>query len=108
MNNKKRALGKGLSALIPDEPLISKDQNEDGIEKVSEIDISLIEPNSEQPRREFDDDSLLELAQSIKIHGVIQPIIVRVKDKGYELVAGERRWRAAKKAGLKKITCIEE
>jgi len=93
----KRRLGRGLSALIPDA------DEEDG---VREVELGLIKPNPYQPRTEFDDQKLEELARSIEEHGVIQPIIVRKKDGGYELVAGERRWRAAKKAGIRKIPAI--
>jgi len=93
----KRRLGRGLSALIPDA------DEEDG---VREVELGLIKPNPYQPRTEFDDQKLEELARSIEEHGVIQPIIVRKKDDGYELVAGERRWRAAKKAGIRKIPAI--
>jgi ParB family chromosome partitioning protein len=102
---KRRGLGKGLSALIPDEPIkeIEENSNGDGIEN---IDISLIEPNSEQPRRHFKEESIIELSKSIAAHGVLQPIIVRKVDKGYQIVAGERRWRAAKEAGLKEVPCI--
>ncbi len=104
MATKKRRLGKGLSALIPEEAF----QNENSIdtETIQNIDISLIEPNKDQPRKEFNKDKLSELSKSIKAHGIIQPIIVTRKDSGYELVAGERRWRAAKEAGLKDIPCI--
>lgn len=106
MATKKRGLGKGLSALIPDEPVKYENTEANDNEKIKKVDISLIEPNKEQPRREFDTNKLTELAESIEKHGVIQPIIVRRKDKGYELVAGERRWRAAKKAGFKEVPCI--
>lgn len=106
MSTKKRRLGKGLSALIPDEAFENDKQIPDNLETIQDIDISLIEPNKEQPRKEFDQDKLLELSKSIKAHGVIQPIIVTKNDSGYELVAGERRWRAAKEAGLKEIPCI--
>ena len=103
---KKRGLGRGLSALIPDEPIKEDNEKSSENEKIVELEISLLAPNNEQPRREFDDDKLDELAQSIKYHGVIQPIIVRKKNEGYEIVAGERRWRASKKASLKKVPCI--
>ena len=68
--------------------------------------IRLIEPNRNQPRKQFDEDSLMELAESIKLYGVIQPIIVCKKDSHYEIIAGERRWRAAKMAGLKEVPVI--
>ncbi|KPU26443.1 plasmid stablization protein ParB [Caloranaerobacter sp. TR13] len=104
MTKKRRGLGKGLAALIPDEPLNNIENNDK--DRVISVDVSLIKPNKEQPRREFTLDSLNELAESLKVHGLIQPIIVRKIDDGYELVAGERRWRAAKIAGLKEIPCI--
>lgn len=79
---------------------------EDNSERVQYIKITDIKPNSAQPRQEFDEEKLDELAASIKEHGVIQPIIVRKNGKGFELVAGERRWRAARKAGLKEIPAL--
>lgn len=102
---KKRGLGKGLSALIPDEPIenLTANNNNEGI---LNIDISLIEPNAEQPRRKFDKEAIKELANSISRHGVIQPIIVKKYNRGYQIIAGERRWRAAKEAGLKEIPAI--
>lgn len=106
MTKKKRGLGKGLSALIPDEPISDEQQNIDDKDRVVNVEITFIEPNKEQPRREFDSEKISELAESIKRYGVIQPIIVKKNEDGYELVAGERRWRAAQKAGLKEIPCI--
>lgn len=106
MSVKKRGLGKGLSALIPDEPILGINANEDENDKVNFIDIFLIEPNKDQPRREFDVESLSDLVESIKTHGIIQPIIVKKNNNGYELVAGERRWRAAKEAGLKQVPAL--
>lgn len=97
--NSKRGLGRGLQALIPD-------IDEDSTKGVENIKISDIEPNQFQPRKHFDDESLRELSNSIKEHGIIQPIIVRKVDFGYQIVAGERRWRAAKLAGLKEIPAI--
>lgn len=94
----KRGLGKGLSALIPIE---DKDQ-----ENIQDIKVKEIKANKNQPRKKFDEEKIQELANSIKEHGVLQPIIVRRKAGGYELVAGERRWRAAKKAGIEKIQAI--
>ncbi|AYO32125.1 ParB/RepB/Spo0J family partition protein [Biomaibacter acetigenes] len=94
----KRGLGKGLSALIP---MDDKEQ-----ENVQDIKISEIRANKNQPRKKFDEEKIRELSDSIKEHGVLQPIIVRKKDGGYELVAGERRWRAAQKAGIEKIPAI--
>ncbi len=106
MATKKRGLGKGLSALIPEEPIEKMVSNEVDKNAIVNIDISLIKPNKNQPRKEFDKQALEELKHSIKNYGVIQPIIVRKKGKEYEIVAGERRWHATKKAGLEKIPCI--
>ncbi|MDI3476501.1 MAG: ParB family transcriptional regulator, chromosome partitioning protein [Thermoanaerobacterium sp.] len=97
--NNKRGLGRGLQALIPD----IDEENTKGVENIK---ISDIEPNQFQPRKHFDDESLKELSDSIKEHGIIQPIIVRKINFGYQIVAGERRWRAAKLAGLKEIPAI--
>lgn len=95
----KRGLGRGLEVLIP--------RPSSGPEKgATEIRIDLIRPNPYQPRRDFDDASIEELAQSIRAHGVIQPITVRPVDGAYEIAAGERRWRAAKYAGLGTIPAI--
>ncbi|WP_128426928.1 ParB/RepB/Spo0J family partition protein [Gudongella oleilytica] len=109
MNAKKRGLGKGLSALIQDkekaEELIS-DVKLNPSEAVEEIEISRIIPKSDQPRKIFDEDALNDLKASIKENGVIQPIILRRKDDRYEIIAGERRWRAAKAAGLERIPSI--
>lgn len=96
----RKALGRGLSALIGEEK--QRSGNEDFIE----IDIDLLEPNSEQPRTRFNDEKLEELSQSIKSNGLVQPIIVRRKGVNFEIVAGERRWRASQKAGLKKVPAI--
>ena len=105
---KNTGLGKGLDALFSNKAIIEdviedKDKNSEKIEKIKIINI---EPNKNQPRRNFDEESIDELAESIKIYGVIQPIIVSKKDGYYEIVAGERRWRASKKAGLTEIPCI--
>lgn len=113
---KKSGLGKGLDSLIPDQRSKVNDQKKaeekekNDIKKIKNeelmINITKIEPNREQPRRNFDEDALLELADSIKQFGVIQPLIVQVKDEHYEIIAGERRWRAAKLAGLKEVPVI--
>jgi ParB family chromosome partitioning protein len=97
---KQRGLGRGLDALIP--ATAAQDINE----TVMEIPIDEIKPNKFQPRREFDEEALFELSQSIAQYGIIQPIVVRKLLNGYELVAGERRWRASKKAGLKTIPAV--
>ena len=94
----KKALGRGLSALFnPTSPLESD---------LLELGIDQIEPNKSQPRRLFKDDKLEELAQSIRVNGMIQPIIVRRDGEGFQIIAGERRWRAAQLAGLTKVSCV--
>jgi ParB family chromosome partitioning protein len=100
MATKRKALGKGLGALLPSVPA--------GATEKTYMDVALdqIVPNKYQPRTDFADEGLNELAQSIKSDGVIQPVIVRRSGSGYELIAGERRWRAAKKAGLKTIPAV--
>ncbi len=104
---KKTGLGKGLDALFADNLLSNTEENNEGsIEKIHKIKVIEIEPNREQPRRTFDEEALDELASSIKTYGVLQPILVNKKDDYYEIVAGERRWRAAKKAGLTEMPCI--
>lgn len=97
--NKSRALGKGLGALIPQ-------LEEEDFQNTLEIPVTEIEINPDQPRRNFDPESLQELADSIKIHGVLQPLLVRKKGAGYQLIAGERRLRAAKLAGLERVPVI--
>ena len=119
---RKGGLGRGLSSLFEDVPVHveeyvktteqaaeSKGVKEEKGEIAGEIiflDINDIKPNANQPRKEFNEEKIDELARSIEIHGVIQPIMVRPFGKGYEIVAGERRWRAARRAGLKKIPAI--
>jgi len=93
---KRPALGKGLSALIPDAPELPSSAP-------TEIDVDLISPNEYQPRHRPDDVRLDELAQSIRANGVIQPIVVHKVDGGYRIIAGERRWRAAQRAGLTRV-----
>jgi len=100
----KQALGKGLGALIPD--LSSLDDKEKKALGVIEIDLDKIVPNEYQPRKVFSDDKLQELAASIKEQGVIQPIIVHRAVSGFQLIAGERRWRASRIAGLKTIPAL--
>ncbi|MEW8977814.1 MAG: ParB/RepB/Spo0J family partition protein [Symbiobacterium sp.] len=97
----KKGLGRGLGALIPE-----ADVSERGRHGVVELEINQIAPNPEQPRREFDQERLEELAASIREHGIVQPIVVRRKDQGYEIVAGERRWRAARLAGLDRVPAL--
>ena len=96
---KMTGLGKGLDALFSTDTISKTGKTEDG-EVVQNIKITEIEPDREQPRKKFDEDKLEELANSIKQYGVIQPIIVTKKDDYYQIIAGERRWRAGKKAGL--------
>ncbi len=98
----RKGLGKGLSALIPSSPeLISSD------EPVLEVEVHKIKPNSFQPRRKFDEEKLNELAESIKEHGVVQPVVIRPAGSGkYELVVGERRLRACQRLGLLKIPAV--
>ena len=105
---KNTGLGKGLDALFSDKKVITdkKENKEQDGERIEKIKIIDIEPNRNQPRRTFDMEAIEELAESIKVYGVIQPIIVNKKDGYYEIVAGERRWRASKKAGLTEIPCI--
>jgi len=95
----KHGLGKGLGALI-------RENDQDVGASISELRITELEANQNQPRRNFDDQSLQELADSIKQHGVVQPIIVRKIDQNYQIVAGERRWRAARLAGLKSVPVV--
>ncbi len=98
MNAKKRSLGRGLDALLDDNA-----SEESG---VTTLRISQIEPNRAQPRKDFDQQQLQELADSIKEHGVLQPLLVCEKDGGYVIVAGERRWRAARMAGLTEVPVL--
>ena len=99
MLERRPALGKGLSALIPDAP-------EPVRAGTMEVDVDLLSPNDHQPRLSMDDARLEELAQSIKANGIIQPILVRRDGAAYRIIAGERRWRAAQRAGLQKVPVI--
>ncbi len=108
-----RGLGKGLDALIPvginEKKAKAGNINEENAERKEGeklVNITKVEPNREQPRKNFDEDALDELAESIKQFGLLQPILVQDKSTYYEIIAGERRWRAAKKAGLKEIPVI--
>lgn len=118
---KRGGLGKGLDSLIPDMNIGSTASPKNEVktkivekvvekvvevEKPVEIKVSKIEPNKEQPRKNFDEDALIELSESIKQHGVLQPILVQDKNGYYEIIAGERRWRAAKLAGLKEVPVV--
>ena len=99
MATKKRGLGKGLDALFVDNAVESES-------RVNTLPIAEVEPNRDQPRKEFDQEALEELAASIAEHGVLQPILVRPVSGGYQIVAGERRWRAARLAGLVEIPAV--
>jgi ParB family chromosome partitioning protein len=99
MLERRPALGKGLSALIPDAP-------EPMRTGAMEVDIDLLSPNEQQPRLTMDDARLEELAQSIKANGIIQPILVRRDGSAYRIIAGERRWRAAQRAGLQRVPVV--
>jgi len=109
---KPTGLGKGLGALLGDDPLIENPLDEDAIAlssvegRVLDLDIGLVDTYEDQPRKKFDEDKLNELAISIKNHGVVQPIIVRKNDNRYLIIAGERRYRAARIAKLKTIPGI--
>ena len=111
----KKGLGRGLDMLIPKEEstksVETKENKAEKTEKKKEneeilLDIRQIEPNRNQPRKQFDEDAIEELAESIKMYGVIQPLIVQKKDDYYEIIAGDRRWRACKKAGVKKVPVL--
>ena len=109
----RKGLGRGLDLLIPKEgnaPKKSTGKNKDSQEvrenQVLTLSIHEVEPNRNQPRKQFDEDAIEELADSIKQYGVIQPLIVQKKDNYYEIIAGKRRWRACKKAGLKEVPVI--
>lgn len=101
--NKKFGLGKGLGALIPEQDILEEEfQNGQSVL----LDINEIKPNSEQPRKNFDETKIMELSESIKQHGLIQPLVVKKKDDNYVIVAGERRWRACKKAGINEVPAV--
>lgn len=109
MADKRPALGRGLSALIPTRPSAPPPADasaEPGSTRPQELDIDLLTPNPRQPRTYIEEHKLEELAQSIRANGVIQPIVVRHVDGRYEIVAGERRWRASQRAGLLKVPIV--
>ena len=106
MADKRPALGRGLSALIPQTPAPAAAQAAAADRRPNELDIDLLTPNPLQPRQHIDEPALDELAQSIRSHGVIQPILVRRVADRFEIVAGERRWRAAQRAGLLKVPVV--
>lgn len=111
-----KGLGKGIGALIPEvesekkEPIIKEvEVIQEVVKEVpveNKVKISLVEPNRDQPRKMFDEDALIELSESIKQYGILQPLLVQKKDNYYEIIAGERRWRAAKMAGVKEVPVI--
>ena len=113
---KRNGLGKGLDSLIPnksttktsDSPVSKAKKSNETEKKTGEILVKIneVEPNREQPRKDFDEDALMELADSIKQFGILQPLIVQKKKDYYEIIAGERRWRAAKIAGVKEVPVI--
>ena len=112
---KRNGLGKGLDSLIPDKKVKlassgkladSKKEEPDNKTGGVLVNINQVEPNREQPRKDFDEDALMELADSIKQFGILQPLLVQKKKDYYEIIAGERRWRAAKLAGLKEVPVI--
>lgn len=110
----KKGLGKGLDSLIADKVSTKVETKKENDKKTESehpadavmMDINKVEPNRDQPRKKFDEDALLELAESIKQFGVLQPLLVQERDNYYEIIAGERRWRAAKFAGVKEIPVI--
>ena len=117
---KKSGLGRGLDALFPDKSVVQETssyltgKNIDGKQEIKDqlqspevmVKLSKIEPNRSQPRKQFDEDALLELSESIKQYGILQPLLVSDKKDYYEIIAGERRWRAAKMAGLKEVPVL--
>jgi ParB family chromosome partitioning protein len=103
MAEKRPALGRGLSALIPDAPAPAAPA---AAERGLDVDSDLLQPNRFQPRTQMDDERIEELARSIRSHGIIQPIVVRRAGDRYEIVAGERRWRASQRAGLLKVPVV--
>ena len=114
---KKKGLGKGLDSLIPDNKSMKSVTSEKTVESkedaaaksgVQVMKINEVEPNRDQPRKNFDEDALLELSDSIKQFGVLQPLLVLKRKDYYEIIAGERRWRAAKLAGVKEVPVIEK
>ena len=107
--SKKFGLGKGLNALIPEDTILDKtiEKSKDAKDNDSMlVKINLIKSNDEQPRKSFDDEKIMELAESIKSNGIIQPLILRKDKNEYIIVAGERRWRAAKSIGVKEVPAI--
>ena len=116
---RKKGLGKGLDSLIPDNKPVKANQTEMVLNAIKNndvqvesksgeqmININKVEPNRDQPRKKFEEDALMELSDSVRQFGILQPLIVRKRKDYYEIIAGERRWRAAKMAGLKEVPVI--
>lgn len=104
---KKMGLGKGLDALFGDDIATKVEPKKEEVEKgLLEVKLTDVEPNKEQPRKNFDEEKIALLAESIKENGLIQPIVVRKENNKYKIIAGERRWRAARVAGMKKVPII--
>ena len=103
---KKMGLGKGLDSMIPVKKPAGAINNQTNEKGETILNINEVEPNKDQPRKHFNEDALLELSDSIKQHGIVQPLVVTKKDNYYEIIAGERRWRAAKLAGLKQLPVV--
>lgn len=103
-----KGLGKGLDSLIPKDVIKQAPEKEESVTKAAEVNVSItkIEPNRDQPRKMFNEEKLQELSESIKQHGVISPLIVQDKGDHYEIIAGERRWRASRMAGLKEVPVV--
>lgn len=108
MAAKKSGLGKGLDSLIANKvgTIVDSEKKPELDKEVVFVKITKVEPNKEQPRKNFDEDALIELSESMKQYGILQPLLVQDKKDYYEIIAGERRWRAAKLAGLKEIPVI--
>lgn len=105
MSAVKRGLGKGLDIMIP-ERIDETENRKNDVSRETLVSIHEIEPNKSQPRKKFDEDALQELSESIKQFGIIQPIVVQKRGKYYEIIAGERRWRASRLAGLKEVPVV--
>lgn len=101
----RKALGRGLDALIPGGDRRAAKQP-DGGSRLAELELDRIRPNPQQPREQFDEDAIEAIAESLREHGVLQPVVVRQVESGFELIAGERRWRAAQRAGLERIPAV--
>jgi len=105
---KKTGLGSGVNALFQLEDALTNEKASDNLNEIKEVRLSDVEPGESQPRKQFDDEKIEQLAESIKEHGIIQPLVVRKVGKVYKIIAGERRWRAARLAGLTTVPIIEK